>query len=326
MQQKSAKKIEPLKYTLLIIAVVVFILFSFLLGGTFASSSNIMTFFRQGSIYGFVLLGVTWVLAMDEMDVSFPEIAAFSSVFCSYLAVHGLQIDLAVMITLLCGALFGLLNGILIADLKLPSMITTIAVSGVAKALGNMIAQGRTVPIVKDTAAIFYRLTWYKFFEIPVVFLAFALAAVLLTLVQEKTRFGQYVYAIGDNKEAALAAGIKIRTIQKIVFVLSGLFGSFGGILIMFMVSSGQPTIGSTLFLDSFTKILLGALMLKIGKTNMIGTFVGGLFMAMLVNGLTQMGLASYISQIITGFLLIIGVTLTTIIQRNYQKNALQLE
>ncbi len=326
MQQKSAKKIEPLKYTLLIIAVVVFILFSFLLGGTFASSSNIMTFFRQGSIYGFVLLGVTWVLAMDEMDVSFPEIAAFSSVFCSYLAVHGLQIDLAVMITLLCGALFGLLNGILIADLKLPSMITTIAVSGVAKALGNMIAQGRTVPIVKDTAAIFYRLTWYKFFEIPVVFLAFALAAVLLTLVQEKTRFGQYVYAIGDNKEAALAAGIKIRTIQKIVFVLSGLFGSFGGILIMFMVSSGQPTIGSTLFLDSFTKILLGALMLKIGKTNMIGTFVGVLFMAMLVNGLTQMGLASYISQIITGFLLIIGVTLTTIIQRNYQKNALQLE
>lgn len=326
MQQKSAKKIEPLKYTLLIIAVVVFILFSFLLGGTFASSSNIMTFFRQGSIYGFVLLGVTWVLAMDEMDVSFPEIAAFSSVFCSYLAVHGLQIDLAVMITLLCGALFGLLNGILIADLKLPSMITTIAVSGVAKALGNMIAQGRTVPIVKDTAAIFYRLTWYKFFEIPVVFLAFALAAVLLTLVQEKTRFGQYVYAIGDNKEAALAAGIKIRTIQKIVFVLSGLLGSFGGILIMFMVSSGQPTIGSTLFLDSFTKILLGALMLKIGKTNMIGTFVGVLFMAMLVNGLTQMGLASYISQIITGFLLIIGVTLTTIIQRNYQKNALQLE
>ena len=94
----------------------------------------------------------------------------------------------------------------------------------------------------------------------------------------------------------------------------------------MFMVSSGQPTIGSTLFLDSFTKILLGALMLKIGKTNMIGTFVGVLFMAMLVNGLTQMGLASYISQIITGFLLIIGVTLTTIIQRNYQKNALQLE
>ena len=285
-----------------------------------------MTFFRQGSIYGFVLLGVTWVLAMDEMDVSFPEIAAFSSVFCSYLAVHGLQIDLAVMLTLLCGALFGLLNGILIADLKLPSMITTIAVSGVAKALGNMIAQGRTVPIVKDTAAIFYRLTWYNFFEIPVFFLDFALAAVLLTLVLYKKWFGHYIYAIGDNKEAALAAGIKIRTIQKIVFVLSGLFGSFGGILIMFMVSSGQPTIGSTLFLDSFTKILLGALMLKIGKTNMIGTFVGVLFMAMLVNGLTQMGLASYISQIITGFLLIIGVTLTTIIQRNYQKNALQLE
>lgn len=325
LKGRSRKK-DVMKYTLILIAVIVFIIFAFLKPETFPTYSNIMTFFRQGSIYGIVVIGVTWVLAMDEMDVSFPEIAAFASVLCATLVANGMNLDVAAIITLVCGALFGLLNGFLISELHLPSMITTIAVAGLAKALGNMIAQGRTIAVEKDPSAVFYNITNNKVLGIPIVFLVFIALIILLVVIQERTKFGQYVYAIGDSRDAAMAAGIRIKRVQKIVFTLSGLFGAFGGILLMLMVSSGQPTMGSTLFLDSFTKILLGALLLKVGKTNMIGTLVGVLLMAMLVNGLTQMGLASHISQIITGILLIIGVMLTTFIQRRYQRNALQLD
>ena len=93
----------------------------------------------------------------------------------------------------------------------------------------------------------------------------------------------------------------------------------------MLMVNTGQPTMGSTLFLESFTKVFLGALMLRMGRTNVVGTFVGVVLMAMLVNGLTQMGTPSYGSQIITGVLLVVGVTLTSLVQRRYQ-NAIRLE
>ena len=115
---------------------------------------------------------------------------------------------------------------------------------------------------------------------------------------------------------AAEVAGIKIHSIYRTVFFIASVFAAFGGVMLLLTVNSGQPTIGSTIFLDSFTKLFLGAMLFKIGKTNVLGTLVGAILMAMLTNGLTQMGASSYVSQIVTGLLLIVGVALSSIVQK----------
>jgi ribose transport system permease protein len=331
MQMKNKKinlktqKFPARRFMLLFITIMIFIIFSILLPNTFPTRTNIMTIFRQGSIYGIVILGVTWILAMGEIDVSFPEIAAFSSVLSAILIKNGVPLDLAATISILLGSIFGLLSGMLVSQFRLASLIVTIAVAGLAKSAGMILGRGTTVPITKQVSSFFYNVVWGSTAGIPNVFIVFTILAVLMMIIQDRLKFGHYIYAIGDNKEVALLAGIKVGRVQRIVFFISAFFGSLGGVFVMLMVSSGQPTIGSTLFLDSFTKLFLGALFIKMGKTNIAGTFVSVIMMAMLVNGLTQMGSPSFISQIITGILLVIGVTLTSILHRRYL-NSMQLE
>ncbi len=314
-----------MNYMLLFIVLAVFIFFSVVLKDTYPTMNNIMLFLRQASAYGAVILGVTWVIAANEMDVAFGDIAAFTCVLSALLINLGLPADLAAIFAMVCGSLFGLLSGFLVTKFRLHSLIVTIAVSGVAKALGLVLSTGTLVPVPSMKDAAFYKITFADIGGIPVLFIVVAVLVVIMMLIQEKTRFGQYIYAIGDNSEAVVVAGIKKGKVVRRVFLISALFASFGGVLMMFMASAGQPQLGSNLFLESFTKLFLGAMLYKIGKTNILGTFVGAILIAMLVNGLSQIGTPTYISQIVTGALLVVGVVITSIVQRKKQ-NALQLE
>jgi ribose transport system permease protein len=312
---------------LLFIIAVIFIVFAIMLpSGSFASVSNILKILQVGSVYSIVILGVTWVIAMNEIDTSFGDVAAFSSVFSAVLIMKvGLPPNLAIIFAILVGSLFGIISGILVTKAKLNSLIVTIAVSGIAKSVAYILGKGSSVSVKQDRSAFFYQLCQGTIGGVlPIVFLFVIVLIVVLFLIQEKTKFGQYIYAIGDNQEAANVAGININKIKLIVFFISSLFAAFGGTMMM-LRGAAMPTIGSNLFLESFTKIFIGATFYKLGKTNILGTFIGAVLMAMLVNALAKFGAPSYMQQIITGILLIFGVVITSVLQRQRQR-ALQLE
>jgi ribose transport system permease protein len=313
-------------YMLLFIIAAIFIVFTILLpSGSFASASNILKIFQVGSVYSIVILGVTWVISMNEIDTSFGDVAAFSSVFSATLIMKvGLPPNLAIILAILAGSLFGIISGLLVTKAKLNSLIVTIAVSGIAKAVAYILGRGSSVSVKQDRTQFFYQLCQGETGIIPNILIFGGILVVVMILIQEKTKFGQYIYAIGDNKEAANVAGININKIKIIVFFISSFFAAFGGTMMM-LRGAAMPTIGSNLFLESFTKIFIGATLYKLGKTNILGTFVGAVLMAMLVNGLAKFGAPSYMQQIITGILLIAGVVITSILQRRRQR-ALQLE
>ena len=312
-------------YLLVLIVLLAFVVFAILLPESFPTFSNIMLFFKDACVYCIIILGVTWVFSMSEMDISFGDIAAFSCTACAAFMVAGVKADLAAIITIAIALVFGLISGVLVTYAKLNSLIVTIAVSGIAKAIGLILGKGTNISITKDTSSIFYNLMQANVGGVSVILIVTIIIVVLLVLVQEKTKFGQYIYAIGDNRIASEQAGIPVRKIMLLVFVIAAFFAAFGGVLMMFKMGSGQPQLGSSLFLNSYTKIFLGALLVKLGKTNVVGTFVGALLMAMMTNGLAQLGTASYVQQIITGILLVIGVVITSIVQKRHE-NALKLE
>jgi ribose transport system permease protein len=131
--------------------------------------------------------------------------------------------------------------------------------------------------------------------------------------VQEKTKFGQYIYAIGDNPQAVKESGVKIWKIDLILFLVSALCASFAGLLYTITVyTSGQPVMGASFFLNGFTIVFLGALAIRIGKCNVLGTLVSAVILSCLTNGLTQLGAHYSVTQLSKGILLLVGVGVVT--------------
>lgn len=319
---KAVKKIVKAEFSLfwLIAAALVFFAIS---QPAFFSFFNLMNVLKNASYMGLMVLGVTWVIAANEMDCSFPDIAACASMVFAYLALNGMGVGLAVIAAVAAGVLCGVLTSVLVVRFHYHSLITTIAVSTVAKSIAAALNGGMplSVPVIKSTGL-------YKFINgnivgIPMIFIIVLVIYVGLYLIQEKTKYGQYVYALGENRQAMREAGIKEGRVLTSIFITSALFAALAGILMVFVVyGSGQPKMGSAFFLDGFTVVFLGAMVLKLGKTNVVGTFLGGIMLAMIVNGLTLMGASFAVSQITKGLLLVIGIVMVAFGQRKRRGKA----
>lgn len=289
----------------------------------FFSYYNLMNVLKNASYMGLMVLGVTWVIAANEMDCSFPDVAACASMVFAYLAVNGHNLWSAIGAALLSGMACGLLTSLLVVRFRYHSLITTIAVSTIAKSVAAAINGGMplSAPVIKS--ASMYRFINGDVSGIPVIFIIVLAIYVVLFLIQERTKYGQYVYAMGENRQAVREAGVKEGRILTGIFVTSAFFAALAGVLMVFVVyGSGQPKMGTSFFLDGFTVVFLGAMVLKLGKSNVVGTFLGGIMLAMIVNGLTLMGANFAASQIIKGLLLVVGIVMVAFGQKRRRGKA----
>ena len=250
---------------------------------------------RSASIAGFMFLGLTWVLAIGEIDVSFVAIAAITNMIIAGLVSRGYGWEISCLLGLLAGILVGFVNGLLVAHVKLPSLITTIAVGGIISALAAAIGLGSSISIPSSANLGF--ITSTRFGAVPLLapFCGFAFLAAWYA--QERLTLGHYIYAIAENREAVVEAGIPVDRITMLLFVFSALCSSLAGILLTLELSSGQPSIAGSFFLDGLTAVLLGSTMLKFGKPNVIGTLVSILVLATLVRGGALLGWPDFLSD-----------------------------
>jgi len=274
----------------------------------FLSIDNIESMIRSASISAFMFLGLTWVFAVGEIDVSFVSVAALTNMIIAGLVTGGTSWEVALIAGFAAGVLVGVVNGFLVAYLKLPSLVITIAVGGIALALAAAIGLGYSISIESDSPLDF--LAAVKFGPVPLLAILCGLAFFIAWYVQERLSLGQYIYAIAENKEAVLEAGIPVRWITFLLFVFAAVCASFAGILLTVELSSGQPSIAGSFFLDGLTAVLLGGTMLKLGKPNVIGTLFSVLIVSALVRGGALLGWQDYLFQIIKGALLLVGVAL----------------
>ena len=304
------------RFAFLIVLIAVFLVFA-LTQPNFASAGNLLEILRQGSLYFILLTGLSWVLSTGEIDCSFPDIAACASTCAAVLINKEIPIDAAVLIVIVMCGLFGIFSGLLVTKFKFPAIIVTIAVSSIARAFGLIVAGGKNITIkVHDGFSIFRFIASANIGKIPVILLFGLVLAVIMWFIQEKKRFGQYVYAVSDNRNAAQIAGIRVKRILGITFLLSAVFAGLGGCLLGLNAGSGRPFMGSLIFLDSFTKVFLGAMVIRVGKVNIIGTYIGCIFLNLVSNGLTFIGATSWVQSIVTGMLLIAGVLLTSLLEQ----------
>jgi ribose/xylose/arabinose/galactoside ABC-type transport system permease subunit len=274
---------------------------------SFLNEGDAVGLVRSASVTMIMFLGLTWVLAAGEIDISFVSVAALANMLVAGLVAAGHGWLLASVLALGCSLVFGLFNGLLVAYLGLPALVVTIATGGIAAALADAIGRGSSIEI-STTGFVGHIVTAQLGFA-PLIAVIAVIIYAAAWFAQDRLLWGHYIYALAQNRRAVIEAGVPAKRLLGLLFTGSSLSSGVAGILLAADLSSGQPSIASSMFLDGLTAVLLGGVMIKLGKPNVIGTAVSVLILAVLVRGGALLGLADSEFQIIKGGLLLLGVT-----------------
>ena len=281
------------------------------LSPNFLSFSNFVGLINSASIPIVLSMGATFVILMGSIDLSVEGIIAVTAVLLSLLVENDINSNslglAAVPIVILVGGGMGFLNGFLHVKLRTPSFMTTLGVGfagiGIATtALGGFNAR------ISDQSVRFLSLG--RVFGAPVAGWI-ALGAVLISLlVQERTRIGRWVYAIGTDEMTARHAGIPIERTRILIFTIAGLFYGLAGVLSVAQFGQGHALIAQGRLFTTVTAVVVGGTALSGGVGSVINSVIGVFVVTILANGMILLGVAPYVQQGVQGLLIIIAVSL----------------
>jgi ribose/xylose/arabinose/galactoside ABC-type transport system permease subunit len=206
------------------------------------------------------------------------------------------------------GGLAGFLNGIFNTKLKIPSFIATLGMSWILWGLAVFVSQGQTVALLDMRIHLVVTGT---FLGIPILAIIAVVLAVLLQIVQARTRFGRYLYAIGGDEVLAKQAGVNIDRLKIAVFTLAGLFYGLSALLLCVRLGSSQAITGNNLLFPAVTAVAVGGVALTGGIGGAKNAILGALIVTALNDGLILMHVNPYAQDAVNGAVLVAAVALT---------------
>ncbi|HUA25853.1 MAG TPA: ribose ABC transporter permease [Steroidobacteraceae bacterium] len=275
----------------------------------FLTVGNLFDVTRQVSINAVISFGMTLVILLGGIDLSVGSILAVSSLVVALLMKAGDSATLAALVGILCGALMGVVNGLLVTKGRVAPFIATLGTMTLLRGLALVLSQGS--PISGFPSALFSALGGGYFLGViplPVVWMLALFA--ILWFVLDRTVFGRHVYATGGNPEAAALSGVNTDRVQILVYTLSGFTAAVAGIILTSRLDSAQPTAGAGYELDAITAVVLGGTSLAGGRGWIFGTLLGALLIGVLNNGLNLVGVSAFYQQVIKGSVILLAVLL----------------
>jgi ribose transport system permease protein len=296
------------RYIIYIGFLVVFLIFAILLGDKgFLSSNNLLNILRQTATITVIAVGMTYVIACAEIDLSVGSVAGLSSVVTAMVvAQHGLVLGVAAGLAV--GLVIGAVNGGLVALLNIPSFLVTLGMLGVAAGLAQWITDSAPQPILDDTFNSLFGSGTIG--AVPGLVVWSGLAVLIGAIGLAKTPFGRRVVATGGNRIAAEFTGIKTRRVKFQVLLLSATVASLAGMLYAGRLQSGRFQWGAGDELSAIAAVILGGTSLFGGNGSVVGTMFGALLIGLINNGLILAGLESSQQQVVRGLIIILAVAL----------------
>jgi simple sugar transport system permease protein len=282
---------------------------------TFLGYRIYMTFLANVPPPVILALGLTFVVIAGEMDLSFPSVVAFASyVFSALFKFHDLTF-VAFIVTLLLSAGLGLINGLIVTELGIPSMIATLATLFFWGGLVTIISDGLTiaVPTIESTAihAVFAG----RIGVFPVQSLWGLATAVLLWFILNRHPFGENVLFLGDNAKVAHVVGIPIDATRLKIFTLMGLLSGFAGILLTLETTTYFPNQGMGYLLIVVASVFIGGTSIFGGAGTIVGTVAGSLIVAIIEAGLVASGVQGFWTRFLIGVVFVASVTLNAALE-----------
>ncbi|HWC83448.1 MAG TPA: ABC transporter permease [Pseudonocardiaceae bacterium] len=286
-------------------ALVGVIVLGFLTTPHFASGANLQNIVTAISVSGVLAVGQTFVILTGGIDLSVASILALSAVLAGTLAPGNLL--LFVLLALAVGIAVGLLNGLLTVLGRIPAFIVTLATMSAASGLAFVVTNGNPVYITSQT---YIELSTASIAGIPLVGIIFAVAALIGGFALRSLPLGRYVYAVGDNEEAARVAGLRVGAVKITVFVISGALAAVASVIDTSFTGVAQPGAGTGLELDAIAIVVLGGTNLFGGRGTMTGTFLGALVIGTLRDIFNLLGLSTPYQDIMMGAAIVIALLL----------------
>lgn len=279
----------------------------------FFSTRNVLNIMRNVAMQGVIAFGMTMVIISGEIDLSVGSGVAFAGclsallvrTFLSFALSAGVAVTLALGITLLTGFFIGNFTAFLRTRFSVPSFITTLALMTILSGIANLITGG--FPI-----SSFPR--WYNFFgggyvlNVPFPAIVFITVFLFTYLLMNQTTFGRAVYAVGGNEEAARLNGINVRFVKHMVIGITGALAALSGIMISSQIMSGTPTVAEGWELEVISAVIIGGTSLFGGAGSVRGTFVGVVFLGVIINGMTLLNISEYWQYVVRGALILTAV------------------
>jgi ribose transport system permease protein len=301
---------EPLIFAALVAMVAVF---GILEPEAFLSIGNLRNIATDASVLLVLAVGMTYVISTAGIDLSVGSVLVFASIISvKVMAAMGSTgwptILVGLVVALLAGALWGLVNGLLVAKAKLPPLIVTLASMGMALGAGRLIANG--IDLIGVPTQLVDVIGVGRIGGIPALALIAGVAAVLAGIVLHRTRFGLYTFAIGSSEQSARRAGIKVdRHLVKVYLVASTLAG-LAGFLSLARFSTTTLNGHSIDALNAIAAVVLGGTSLFGGSGSVHGTVIGVFIPVVLASGFVILGLPPFWQEIAIGAVLVLAVLL----------------
>ena len=289
------------------IALIFLVIVIGLISPQFRSLNNILSLLRQSSVNGLIAFGMTFVILTGGIDLSVGAVLALSTVLSAGMITSGVPVPLAILISLLIGAILGLISGFLVSKGRLQPFIATLITMTVYRGITMIYTNGKPISNLGNSQFLRF-IGRGEFLYIPVPIWILIIVFLIFLFLLKKTVFGRKIYSVGSNQKAAAIAGVAINKTKMIVYSISGLMSSLAGVILLSRLGSAQPVLGVGYELDAIAAVALGGTSLSGGRGKLYGTLIGILIIAVLNNGLNILGVSSYYQDVAKGIVILIAV------------------
>ncbi|MBN2304276.1 MAG: ABC transporter permease [Anaerolineae bacterium] len=302
------------------VLIVMWIWFFFAAPETFQSKEIYASLMFSVPLYGIVALPLTMVVIAGEMDLSFGSIMAVGMVGFWYIYDETGSLELAFVSSLVTGFLAGLVNGIIIVKLGIPSLIATIGTMFFWRGVVQVTIEGsmktffelRNANLSKVLVGETNNFWEHEMFWMIVV-------AVIVWIILNRHQFGAHIYLIGDNEASARLMGVNVDRTRMLIFAYVGLASAFAGVMSSLQLSTFFPTLGEGQLMPTLSSVFLGGTSVFGGSGTIFGTFVGCFVFGFIKPGLIAIGMTGYWTQLINGSVIVASVAMHMFLRRRME-------
>lgn len=326
----NALKTKGKQNMIIIAALAVLILLFYFLNPNFLKQYNIVSMTQSFAPYAILALGVTFVIATGGIDLSIGTVCIASSVLAGHFYSVGMPLWLTIPVMIAIGALFGILNGLLVAKLKLPAFIATLGTMMLSRGLSAIIV---AVPNIFYPTGTWFNQVFSNYNKFPVG-LIWVLALTLVCMyLMYKNKIGRYILAIGSNEEATRLSGINTDKYKMIAYILSGVGAGVAAIFWSASFTTVASATGSGMELDAIAGVYIGGTSAAGGIASVFGSIIGSMMLVVIRSGLNfvlaKFSLninATYVTYVLTGIIVVAAVLMDIIKNKNAAKVKIETE
>lgn len=334
---KNALIMTLLKGRTLIVLAILLVFFSFATP-SFLTTSSLLLIAKHVALYGILGIGMTYVIITGGIDLSVGAVVGIAGMIAGGLINEGLKLSIIgytvyfnipaiVIITILCGAFIGMINGMVITRFNVAPFIATLGMMYIARGFAMLRSNGATFSNIVGKEGLGN--TGFVIFGrsiggIPVGAMILVVIAIIAGIILKKTPFGWHILSIGGNEKAAKLSGVKVNKVKILVYIFSGACAAIVGIIASSQLVASHPATGESWEMNAIAATVLGGTSMAGGVGTIGGTIIGAFVIGVINDGLVMCGVSEFWQMVIKGLVIIFAVVIDQF-QRNLQaKMALQ--